>query len=227
MDNNIDELFAKLFKIKEDDSSKSVTRILVTLNYMLSGVFQQALDLVELHQVIRRDSILRSKKGETENYGHLQGIFTQHKWDHQGYCKEVWTVQPVVKEKKGAYTASPLQGAAWGYLVDLKRWYCSCQEFTKSKYTNGGGGSRASEAHDGCGWGGMLLTDSSDRVPVCIHIVAVLVFTKGRDLFNWMEQQKQPQFQTKLHSNTTNGIVDEFPSKSVSTFEEWIVLCSV
>lgn len=218
MDQEIDELFGKLFSIGPEEQANNVTKILVSLNYLLPGVFQHALDLIELHKVIRRDSLGKKTKHENE---FLEGIFTRYDCTfRQG--KEVWTVQPVVKEKKGGYTASPLQGTAWGYLVDLQRWHCSCQEFTKSKYTSGGD----SEARGTsvCGWGGSLMFEPR-RVPVCVHLVSVFVFTQGKSLFVWMAKHTGMATEA-MEEHTVGSCVAEFPNKPVNTVAEWIVLCT-
>lgn len=203
MDDSIDELFDKLFKITKDEDEKAVTKILVTLNYLLPGIFQHALDLVELHKVVRKEYL--RKPGDEQ----LQGIMTRYTRT-VGQPKTVWVVQPVVKEKKGGYTASPLQGTAWGYLVDLDRWHCSCQEFTKAQYTSEGDYKHETSA---TGWGGPLFFEAG-RVPVCVHVVTVFLFTKGRCLFEWKEQ------------GIPDSAFDDFPCKTVTTVDEWIVLCS-
>lgn len=214
MDHEIDELFGILFAITEDESAKTVTKILVTLNYLLPGIFQQALDLVELHKVIRNSFLARKKKETTKEM--LQGIFTKHERAFR-QPKAVWIVQTVVKEKKGRYTASPLQGTSWGHLVDLDRWHCSCQEFTKSKYTSEGSGGCCNESQSK--WGGQLLGELG-RVPVCAHVVAVFVFTHGSNLFTWMDKQlagASINATAELHP-------DDFATIAVSTVEEWMAL---
>lgn len=220
MDEEIDELFYNLFSIEPTESAKNVTKSLVTLNYLLPGVFQLALDLIELHKVIVKDNLVKGNKLDNEG---LSGIFTKHVcviWEG----KELWTVQPAVKRKKGAYTPSPLQGTAWGYVVDLERWHCSCQEFTKSRYTSSGEFCDVYK-DSRSGWGGLGLADTG-RVPTCVHLLAIFLFTRGTCLFTWMDKQQAEERFEVVATGDAAGNEEAYATKTMESVEDWCALCS-
>jgi hypothetical protein len=237
MDKTIDEIFTQLLRVNETESGKEISRLLVTLNYLLPGIFQQALDLVELHKVVRKDSALRKGAGRDSNNLLLEGVFTRHEATFTHDEKAIWTVQPFIIEKRGTFKPAPLQGTSFGYVVDLDLWHCSCQEFAKSKYTSSDFGNDMNGQlsnlelinHSRSGWGGTIhfgMSPQTFRVPTCVHIVAVFVFSKGWKLFSWMEQSKSDPISTGSDAEELL-FVDQFTSKQVSSVEEWLVLSSL
>lgn len=234
MDKTIDDIFFQVLNIKGTENTKEISHLLVTLNYLLPSIFQEALALVELHRVVRKDSV-QKKDSERGTDNIPEGVFTRHEAVFTNNQKSIWTVQSFIKEKKGTYKAAPLQGTAFGYVVDLDMWNCSCQEFTKSKYTSKSLDDDTSSQlsnlelinHCKSGWGSTVQYGTSPmnfRVPVCVHIVAVFVFSRGRRLFSWIEGNNGD---TELAGDASNLFVDGFTSKKVGSVEEWIVLTSL
>lgn len=238
MDKTIDEIFSQLLSVNETESTKEVSRLMVTLNYLLPGILQQALDLVELHKVVRKDSVLRKGTGRDSNDLLLEGVFTRHEATFTHDKRAVWTVQPFTKEKRGTYKPTPLQGTSFGYVVDLDLWHCSCQEFAKSKYTSSDFSNDTNSQlsnlelinHSRSGWGGTIHFGTSPetfRVPVCVHIVAVFVFSRGWRLFDWMEQSKGGTVSPRDSAKEELLFVGQFINKQVSSVDEWLVLSSL
>lgn len=97
------------------------------------------------------------------------------------------------------------------HFVSLERWQCNCDEYIMSKYksremdleeTNTEKANlkrRRLELllkHTKSGWGqgyeGFVhrATGGSGRVPVCVHLVSVFMFVRGKSVFKWMEEYK-------------------------------------